>query len=95
MRRRLIEAARKEVACATENYLATVEFAKAPITSRKYAKYVQAAFELRRSKLLLERAISEKGLSVQVEHCLLKPESEYKVDPNAEVERRPTPSHKT
>ncbi|MDQ2139894.1 hypothetical protein RBI14_17170 [Alcaligenaceae bacterium B3P038] len=75
MNRELIEAAKKEVACATENYMAAAEFSKAPMASRSYAKYVQAAFELRRSKVLLERAIAARGRSVQVERCLLQPES--------------------
>ncbi|MDQ2187207.1 hypothetical protein RBI13_18670 [Alcaligenaceae bacterium A4P071] len=77
----VIEAAKKEVSCATENYLATVENAKAPIASRSYAKYVQAAFELRRSKILLERALKEKGGSAQLDDCLLRPDSPCKIYP--------------
>lgn len=78
MKQRLIEAAKKEVACATENYLAAAEFANAPIASRSYARYVQASFELRRSKVLLERAIGARGRSAQDKHCLLEPESPCK-----------------
>jgi len=71
--REIIEAATQEVVCATERYLAAADYAKAPIASRSYPQYVQAAFELRRSKALLERALSGRDRSAQIENCLFGP----------------------
>lgn len=72
--REIIEAATQGVVCATQRYLAAADYAKAPIASRSYAQYVQAAFELRRSKALLERALSGRGRSAQIENCLFGPD---------------------
>lgn len=60
MKQRSIEAAERDLQAAIAKFRSVAELAKSPIASRGYAEYVQAAFELRRSRILLERAINGK-----------------------------------